>query len=269
MSDAWNSSLTRRLALCVGSLTLALALWPSARAAEIQVVSSGGFAEAYKALAPIFEKASGHTLVSGWGPSMGATKNAIPNRLARGESIDVVIMVGSALDTLVQQGKLAADSRVVLARSRIGMVVRAGAAKPDIRTVEQLKRALREARSIAYSDSASGVYLATVLFPKLGLSEELKGKARMIPAEPVGQVVARGEAEIGFQQVSELAHIQGIELAGLLPDEVQEITLFSAAVVTGAAHSQAGIDLIRFLASPESADIIETTGLEAVARSKR
>jgi molybdate transport system substrate-binding protein len=153
----------------------------------------------------------------------------------------------------------------VLARSGIGMAVRAGAPKPDISTVEQLIRTLRQARSIAYSDSASGVYLSTVLFPKLGLSEALKDTARMVPAEPVGQVVARGDAEIGFQQVSELAHVPGIDLVGKLPDAVQEITLFSAAVVSGAAHAEAGRQLIRFLASPEAADIIRATGLDAVA----
>jgi molybdate transport system substrate-binding protein len=264
MPLAWIAPSLRRLLWQLPAFALATVAL-SAQADQIQVVSSGGFAQAYKALAPAFEKASGHTLVSGWGPSMGETKNAIPKRLARGEPIDVVIMVGSALDGLVQQGTLAADSRAVLARSGIGMAVRAGAPKPDISTVEQLIRTLRQARSIAYSDSASGVYLSTVLFPKLGLSEALKDTARMVPAEPVGQVVARGDAEIGFQQVSELAHVPGIDLVGKLPDAVQEITLFSAAVVSGAAHAEAGRQLIRFLASPEAADIIRATGLDAVA----
>lgn len=232
-------------------------------AAEVQVVSSGGFAAAYRALAPEFERATGHTLVAGWGPSMGETRNAIPKRLQRGEAIDVVIMVGSSLDELIKQGQVDADSKALLARSKIAMAVRAGAAKPDIGSVDALKQTLLKAKSIAYSDSASGVYLETVLLPKLGIAEQLKGKARMIPAEPVGQVVARGEAEIGFQQLSELKHISGIEIVGLLPAEVQKVTLFSAGVVRGAKQGEAGRALIQFLASPQAAPTIESTGLEA------
>lgn len=165
---------------------VALGSWqPSAQSAEIHVVSSGGFAAAYKALAPDFEQRTGHRLVSAWGPSMGDTPGAIPNRLKRGEQIDVVIMVGEALDELVAQGKVLNDNHRLLADSPIGMAVRAGAQKPDISSVDALKRTLRDAKSIAYSDSASGVFLSTVLFPRLGMAEELKGKARMIPAEPV------------------------------------------------------------------------------------
>jgi molybdate transport system substrate-binding protein len=251
----------------LGFTILLVAAATSATAAELQVVSSGGFAAAYRALAPAFEQASGHTLVAAWGPSMGATKNAIPQRLQRGEPIDVVIMVGSSLDALIEQGKVLADSKRILARSKIAMAVRAGAAKPDIGSVAALKQTLLQARSIAYSDSASGVYLETVLFPRLGIAEQLKGKARMISAEPVGQVVARGEAEIGFQQLSELKHIAGIELVGLLPAEAQEVTLFSAGVVTGAKQAAAGRALVDFLASPAAAPSIEQTGLEAATGS--
>lgn len=260
-----RQSLPRRTLLLVTSLLMMLA-GPVAQADEVRVVSSGGFAAAYKALAPAFEKATGHTLVSGWGPSMGETKNAIPQRLARQEPIDVVIMVGSALDQLVAQGQLDGATRTVLASSRIAVAVRHGAPQPAIATVEQLKQALLAARSIAYSDSASGVYLSQVLFPRLGLAEALKGKARMIPAEPVGQVVARGEAELGFQQLSELQHIEGIDVVGLLPEAAQEVTQFSAAVVRGAAHAQAGQALIRFLASPDAAPVINATGLSAAPR---
>ncbi len=248
------------------ALFAALLLFTAAApAADIQVVSSGGFAPAYKSLASEFEKATGHHLITGWGPSMGETANAIPNRLQRGEAIDVVVMVGSALDDLIKQGKVIADSKAVLARSKIGLAVRAGAAKPDISTVEALKRTLLDAKSIAYSDSASGVYLAKVLIPRLGIAEQLKDKARMIPAEPVGKVVARGEAEIGFQQVSELKAIPGIDIVGILPAEVEEVTLFSAGVISGAKETAAGRALIQFLASPAAVPVIEKTGLEAVS----
>jgi molybdate transport system substrate-binding protein len=234
-----------------------------AHADDVRMVSSGGFAPAIQALAAAFEKTTGHHLITQWGPSMGATPNTIPNRLARGEAIDVVVMVGSALDDLARQGKVVPGSCVLLARSRIGAAVRAGARKPDISTVPALKAALLGAASIAYSDSASGVYLANVLFPRLGVADQIKGKARMIPAEPVGLVVARGEAELGFQQVSELKAVPGIDLVGVLPPEVNTVTLYSAGVVTGARSARAGQALITFLASPAAAAAIDRTGLEA------
>ena len=178
------------------------------------MVSSGGFAAAYRALAPEFERSTDNTLVTSWGPSMGDTPEAVPARLRRGEPIDVVIMVGYALGDLVRQGKVDGDSRVDLARSGIGLVVRAGAPRPDISSVDALKRTLLQAKSIAYSDSASGVYISTEMFKRLGIADQVASKARMIPAEPVGAVVARGEAEIGFQQISELKPIAGIDLVG-------------------------------------------------------
>jgi ABC-type molybdate transport system substrate-binding protein len=131
----------------------------------------------------------------------------------------VIIIVDSALGNLIKSGKVTADSRVELARSGIGMAVRAGAPKPDIRTPAAFKQTLLRAKSIAYSDSASGVYLSTELFQRLGIVDQLKGTARMIPAEPVGQVVARGEAEIGFQQISELRPVKGIDIVGPLPSQ--------------------------------------------------
>ncbi|NEX62892.1 substrate-binding domain-containing protein [Noviherbaspirillum galbum] len=231
-------------------------------AAELRVVSSGGLAEAYRRLAPEFERRTGHTLIAGWGPSMGDTVDAIPNRLKRGESIDVVIMVGSALDGLIKEGKIAPGSAALLARSNIGVAVKAGARKPDISTVTSLKDALINARSIAYSDSASGVYLSTVLFPKLGIADAIKTKSRMIPAEPVARVVARGDAEIGFQQISELLPVAGIDVVGPLPPEVQHVTLFSVGIVAGTKEPEAANALIQFLLSPEAASVMRETGLE-------
>jgi molybdate transport system substrate-binding protein len=245
------------------ALAIALAAASCACSAEINVASSGGFAPAYKALLPGFEKATGHTVQSFWGPSMGETKNAIPKRLERGEPIDVVIMVGSSLDNLVDQGKVIPGTTVLLARSGIAMAVRKGAPRPDISTVEALKKTLLAAKSIAWSDSASGVYMEKRLIPQLGLSEALKNTGRMIPAEPVGNVVARGEAEIGFQQLSELKHIEGIDIVGMLPEGAQETALFSAGVVAGSKEQAAAKALLNYLASPESAATINETGLEA------
>ena len=241
--------------------TVLLALASLASAAEISVVSSGGFAAAYKALCPEFEKATGDTLKSAWGPSMGDTHNAIPQRLERGEPIDVVIMVGNSLDKLVKEGKVDPSSTVLLARSKVALAVKAGAPTPDISTVEALKQTMLNAKSIAYSDSASGKYISNVLIPKLGLADALKGKARMIPAEPVGKVVARGEAEIGFQQL-----IEGIHIVGLIPEAVQEVTLFSAGMVKGAKNPEGAKALLKYLASPQSSKIIDDTGLEAANR---
>ena len=232
------------------------------QAAEIHVVSSGGFAAAYRALAPEFEHETGDTLVVGWGPSMGLTADAVPARLARHEPIDVVIMVGYALGQLVDEGKVSAASRVDLAEAGIGVVVRAGAPRPDIASVDALRRTLLAAKSIAYSDSASGVYIQNEMFKRMGIAEEMAGKARMIPAEPVGAVVARGDAEIGFQQISELRPIKGIDLVGPLPPEVQQITVFSAGVLSNSREPEAAGALIRFLASPAAAGAIAESGME-------
>jgi molybdate transport system substrate-binding protein len=233
-------------------------------ATDIRVVSSGGFAAAYRTLAPEFEQATGNHLITGWGPSMGNTADAVPQRLARHEPIDVVIMVGSALGKFVEEGKIIPDSRVDLARSAIGIAIRSGSPKPDISTIDSLRTTLLHAKSIAYSDSASGVYVSTELFQRLGIADQVTAKSRMIPAEPVGLVVARGEAEIGFQQISELKSISGIELVGPLPDEVQKITLFSAGIVVGSKEPEAAKALITFLASPAASKAISASGLQAM-----
>jgi molybdate transport system substrate-binding protein len=196
---------------------------------------------------------------------MGSTENAIPARLARGEDADVLIMVGDALGRMIEQGKAIAGTRVDLVRSPIGMVVRAGAPKPDISTPDALRTTLLNARSVAYSDSASGVYVGTELFGRLGIAEQMKGKAKMIPAEPVALGVARGDSELGFQQVSELLPVPGVDLVGPLPREVQKITVFSAGIAAGARHPDAGKALIAFLASPAAAPALARSGLEPFA----
>ena len=252
---------TLRRRTIVGALAW-LVLAGTAAAAEIRVVSSGGFTAAYDSLIAEFERRSGHTLVSSYGASMGNAPDAIPQRLARGEPLDVLILAAPALDGFIREGKAVEGSRVDLAASRIGFAVRAGAPKPDIGSVEAVRRALLEAPSIAYSASASGVYFSTEMVQRLGIADQVLPKSRRILRERVGTVVARGDAELGLQQLSELLPIQGIDLVGPLPPELQRVTLFSTGIAAGAREPEAARDLIRFLSSPDAAGAVKATGLD-------
>lgn len=253
--------------ILAGMASLALGVG-NALADEVKVMNSGGFTAAYKALGPGFEKATGHKLSTAWGPSMGKSPEAIPNRLARGEHADVVIMVGYALDDLIKQGKVVPDSKVALADSRIGLAVRAGAPKPDISTLDAFRDTLLKAASIAYSDSASGVYVEKEMFRKLGIEEQVKGRAHMIEKTPVGSVVAKGDYEVGLQQVSELLPVPGTTFVGKIPEAVQSITTFAAGVPVNAEHPDAGRALIRYLASPAARADIERSGMDPVVDPK-
>lgn len=258
-------SIFRREFVAVTALVSVCALLFAAievHADEIHVVTSGGFTAAYLELVPEYERATHNKLITEFGPSMGTTHNAIPVRLDRGEAIDVVILAAPALDELIKQGKVRAGSRVDLVQSKIGMAVKAGAPHPDISTVDALKRTLLAAKSIAYSDSASGVYLSTELFPKLGIANEIRAKSKKIEADPVGGVVATGQFEIGFQQISELRPVKGIDIVGELPPGAQKVTVFSAGIPATATHQQAAKALIQWLASPAAYAAIRKSGLE-------
>jgi len=237
-----------------------------AHAEQLNVMTSGGFTAAYKILGPKFAAATGNTLDTQLGPSMGKAPEAIPNRLARGEHADVVIMVGYALDDLIKQGKVDPASRVELADSRIGLVVREGAPKPDISNVESLKKTLLDAKSVAYSDSASGVYIEKELFKKLGVEDQLKPKAKMIPKIPVGSVVATGDYQLGFQQVSELLPVPGVSFVGKIPESVQSVTRFAAGIPVGAQHPKEAKALLDYLAAPAAQADVQATGLDSVKR---
>jgi molybdate transport system substrate-binding protein len=248
----------------------ALSMLGSASAADVRVMISAGFHGVYDELAPAFERASGHHLITVRGPSMGDSPEAIPARLTRGEAADVVILDGGAADELGKRGLVRADTKTEFARSLIGMVVRSGDAKPDIGTVDAFRSTLLAARSIAYSDSGSGTYLSTTLFAQLGVADQIAGKSRKIRGPPSGEavaaVVARGEAEIGFQQVSELIRVPGITFVGTLPAEIQPIFSFAGALTTTVQQPEAAMALIRFLASPEAAPVISKAGMISVAK---
>ena len=245
------------------ALFVSLSIVPSmAHAADIVVMISGGFKSTYEALAPGFEKMTGSHLVLVPGPSEGATSDAIPNRLARGEAADVLIMVGPALDELARKGDALGGSEVELALSPIGMCVRVGAPVPDISTVENFRQVLLNAKSIAYSDSSSGVYIASTLFKTLGIQSEVQGKARKIPGTPVAEIVAQGKAAIGFQEVAEILPVQGATFVGRIPDQVEYLTRFSAAVDSRSKNQALAKQLIEYLASPTALPVLEKKGLE-------
>jgi molybdate transport system substrate-binding protein len=252
------------LKFSIAALLPATLACTSVQAAELHVMSSGGFTAAYKVLGPRFAAATGNTLDTALGPSMGKSPEAIPNRLERGEPADVVIMVGYALDELIKEGKVVPGSRVELADSRIGAVVRDGAPKPDVASVDGLKQTLLHAKSIAYSDSASGVYIERELFKRLGIEDQVKAKAKMIPKIPVASVVANGDYEVGFQQVSELLPVKGAAFVGKIPESMQSVTRFAAGIPVGAQHPNEAKALLDYLASPEVQPAVTSTGLDSV-----
>ena len=243
----------------------ALLIAQAASAADVRVMISSGFHGAYSELGPAFERATGNHLITTRGPSMGDSPEAIPARLSRGESADVVILDGGAADELGKRDLVQAGSKVELARSLIGMVVREGAEKPDIGSITALRTTLLAAKSIVYSDSGSGTYLSTILFQKLGVADQIAAKSRKVrgppSGEPVAAVVARGEAEIGFQQVAELIHVPGVTFVGALPAEVQPMFSFAGALTKTAKEPDAARALLAFLSSREAAPAITKAGL--------
>ncbi|CRM55597.1 substrate-binding domain-containing protein [Pseudomonas sp. 52 E 6] len=243
-------------AVALGTMAL------TAQAEALKVMTSGGFTAAYKLLGPQYAAQSGDTLDTLLGPSMGKAPEAIPNRLARGEHADVVIMVGYALDDLIKQGKVDKASRVELADSRIGLVVKEGAAKPAIGTDAELKAVLSKAKSVAYSDSASGVYVEKELFKKLGMP----AKGTMIERIPVAEQVAKGDYEVGLQQVAELLPVPGVTYVGKIPEDVQSVTRFAAGIPVNAEHPAQAKALLQFLSSPQAQPVVQSTGLDSVSR---
>lgn len=253
-------SASRRAAVVSWLLVFAIPL----AATEVRVMSSGAFTAAYLELLQQFERTT-HNKVLTLATSIGTGADSIPNRVARGEDVDVVILNDSALDAMIKAGTVMSGSRVDLARSGIGMAVKAGAPKPDISSIAALRQTLLDATSIAYSASVSGDYLSKELFKRLGIADEVMKKSRRIDGERVGAVIARGEAQIGFQQTSELLPVPGIDYVGPLPAEVQLTTVFSAGIAAHSKHPDLARAFIAFLSSSAAAGTIAKTGMRPIA----
>ncbi len=246
----------------IGFAVAAMLAVPAASFAQLNVVVSGGFSAAFKELLPEFEKTSGLTVAMTSGASVGDGPNTIPARIRRGVAADVVIMSREGLNPLIAEKRTVAGSDTDLADSILGLIVRAGAPKPDISTTAAFTQTLLKSKGLALTSSTSGVYLTTVLFPKLGIVDRMTPKTTFAAARSV----ARGEAEIGIQQVSELLPVPGVELVGTLPSEVQSVTTYAGAIVAGSKQVEAGRKLLAFLAAPSSTSAIKKSGMEPPMR---
>lgn len=231
--------------------------------ATLKVLTSNSMRAVMDELIPQFERASGHKVSISYDPA-----KLMLSRIRSGETADVTILGSSVIDELAKEGRIAPGTQVVLARCSIGMAVRAGAAKPDIGSVEAFKHALLNASSIAYTiDGASGMHFAG-LIERLGIAETLKPNARRRAGGLIGELVASGEAEIAIQQIPELMAVPGIELVGPIPQELQKITVVSAGIFRDAGQPQAARALLEFLSTPAAASVIKSKGLEPARGSK-
>ena len=231
-------------------------------ASDFIVMTSGAFTAAHLALIPRLEALTKRKIVTAT-TSVGTGESSIPKRLKRGEIADIVIVADTLLRQLTEEGLVLAGSRQPLACSSIGIAVRAGAPRPDVASVDGLKRTFLQARSIAYSASVSGEYLTKELYQRLGIADQCLPKSRHIGGgERTGAVVARGEADIAFQQMSELLPVPGIAHITPLPPEVQKVSVFSAGVAATSPDAELARSVIKFLASAEAAPAITNSGLE-------
>ncbi len=235
---------------------------PAARAgaAEIALLTAGAFKQVVLAVLPDFERATGHKVTVD-----NDTVGALVKRIESGAAFDVAVLNPAAIDALTAKGPLAAGTQRALARVGVGVVVKAGAPKPDIATVDAFKRALLAARSVAYIDpkagGSSGIYVAKLL-QQLGVADQVNAKAKLIQGGAVAEHIAKGEADLGLHQISEILPVQGAALVGPLPAELQNYTVYAAAVATNARQPVAAQALIDYLARPERAAVLKSKGME-------
>jgi len=242
----------------ISLLTMSALLPPGAAGAvEIKVLSTQATEQAYRELVPQFEKASGHKVTTIFTGTLDLQK-----RIAAGETYDLILMAGPAIDDYIKAGTIVPGSRVDVAKSGVGVGVRAGAPKPDIGTTDAFKKALLAAKTIGYSTGPSGVYV-TGLFQRLGIADQVKPKLKQTPTGIfVGSIVANGEAEIGIQQVSEMSQFPGVDYVGPLPADIQQITVFSSGLQVGAKQADAAKAWVKFLTAPAAASAFKSKGLE-------
>ena len=239
----------------------------TAAALRVSVLISGGFAGAYDALLPEFERTSGIAVTTGSGASQGSGPHTIGAQLARRVTADVVILSREGLDELVAANRIVAGTAVDLARVPLGVAVRAGAVKPDVSTVDAVKRALLNAKTIAVPGSTSGIWLKDDLFPRLGIADRVNVK--MTPrGSDASAMVAAGGADLAVMPVGEILVAPGVDFAGAIPSEIQMIQVFAAAVVAGSTAMEAARRLIEFLASPRASETIRRSGMEPFAASR-
>ncbi len=228
----------------------------------MKLMSTNGVAGVLRELLPGFERSTGTKV-----ELVLDSSNGLLGRIAASETADAAILTAEAIDDLARQGKIAGGSRTDLARSTVGIAVRAGAPKPDIGSVEAFRRTLLAAKSIAYSKAgASGIYFAG-LIERLGIAGEVNAKATVIPRGFTGELAAKGEVEIAVQQISELMAVPGVDIVGPLPPDIQGMTTFSAGLFAGAKEKDAAAALIRLLSAPTSVPIFKAKGLEPVQRA--
>ena len=231
-----------------------------AAGAEIKVLTAGAFKQVLLALLPDFERTSGHRVTV-----ENDTVGALTKRIEGGEAFDVTFLSPGAVDDLVKKGKVADGSRVNLARVGVGVMVKEGAPKPDVGTVEAFKQAVLAAKSVAYIDPASGgssgIYVAKLL-EQLGIADQVKPKAKLKQGGYVADLIESGEAELGIHQISEIVPHKGVTLVGPLPKEIQNYTTYAAGVASGAKDKDAAMALVRFLAGPRTAEILKSKGME-------
>src|SRR5215813_13963520 len=231
-----------------------------AAAAEIKVLTAGAFKQVLLALLPDFERTTGHKVTV-----ENDTVGALSKRIEGGEAFDLAVLTPAAVNDLSGKGKFVAGSRVNLARVGVGVVVNEGAPKPDIGSVEAFKRALLAAKSVAYIDPAaggsSGIYVAGLL-DKLGIAAEVKPKAKLIHGGAVAEHIARGEAELGIHQISEILPVKGITLVGPLPKDIQNYTVYASGISTNGKEADAAKALVKALSGPAAADVLKSKGME-------
>ena len=250
----------RMTVLALAMVLLAAGAPRGAAAAEIKVLTAGAFKQVLLALLPDFERTTGHKV-----RVENDTVGALSKRIAGGEAFDLAVLTPAAVNDLSGKGKFVAGSRVNLARVGVGVVVKEGAPKPDIGSVDAFKRALLAAGSVAYIDPAaggsSGIYVAGLL-DKLGISGEVKPKAKLIPGGAVAEHIARGEAELGIHQISEILPVKGVTLVGPLPAEIQNYTVYAAGIGAQAKEGEAAKALLKALSGPAAAEVRKSRGME-------